>query len=142
MSKNFIFSGFTPSVTGRHWHSNAHEWLILDATLQYVIFSSFLYIVDNNPVLIWHIFLYDAALSPKQIDGFVAHLFDRSMPIAHPGSVLLPYNSDNPPLLVRVFDFFKSFPDLWSYESILIINEDIYPAHPVDAELSDSNQDG
>jgi hypothetical protein len=59
------------------------------------------------------------------------------MPIACPGSVSMPYNSDNPPPLVRVLDFFKSF-----HESILIIYQDLYPARPVNAELSDSNHDG
>jgi hypothetical protein len=53
-------------------------------------------------------------LSLEEIDGFVAHLFDRGVPTAHPGSMSLslPYNTDNPPHLVRVLDFFKSFPDL------------------------------
>jgi hypothetical protein len=54
----------------------------------------------------------------------------------------LPYSSNNLPHLVRLLDFFKFFPDLLSYESILIINQDLYPTRPVDAELSDSNQDG
>jgi hypothetical protein len=54
----------------------------------------------------------------------------------------MPYNSDNPPPLVRVLDLFKSFSDPWSYESIPIIQQDLYHAHPVDAELSDSNHDG
>jgi hypothetical protein len=31
---------------------------------------------------------------------------------------------------------------MWSYESILIIHQDLYPARPVDVELSDSNHDG
>jgi hypothetical protein len=31
---------------------------------------------------------------------------------------------------------------MWSYESILIIHQDLYPAHRVDAELSDINHDG
>jgi hypothetical protein len=54
----------------------------------------------------------------------------------------MPYNSSNPPPSVRVLDLFKSFPDPWSYESILIIHQDLYPARPVDAELFDSNHDG
>jgi hypothetical protein len=87
-------------------------------------------------------FLYDAALSFEEIDGFAAHLFDRGVPTARPGSVSMPYSSDNLPPLVRVLDFFKSFSDPWSYEYILIIHQDLYPAHPVNAELSDSNYDG
>jgi hypothetical protein len=31
------------------------------------------------------------------------------MPTARPSSVLMPYNSNNPPPFVRVIDFFKSF---------------------------------
>jgi hypothetical protein len=71
----------------------------------------FLHIVDNNLALICHILLYDATLSFAEIDGFVAHLFDRGVPTVHPSSVLMPYSSSNPPPLVRVIDFFKSFPD-------------------------------
>jgi hypothetical protein len=71
-------------------------------TLQKVISSFFLHIVDNNPVLIWHIFLYDVALSLEEIDGFVVHLFDRAVPTAHPGSVPLPYSNDNPCFLYAV----------------------------------------
>jgi hypothetical protein len=71
--------------------------------LQKVVSLSFLHIVDNNLALIWHILLYDAALSSEEIDGFVAHLFDMG--------VLMPYNSNNPPPLVRVLDFFNSFPN-------------------------------
>jgi hypothetical protein len=80
--------------------------------LQKVISSSFLNIVENNPVLIYHIFLYEATLSLKEIDRFVAHLFNRGVPTARHGSVPMSYNSDNPPPLVRVLDFFKSFLDL------------------------------
>jgi hypothetical protein len=79
--------------------------------LQRVVSLSFLHIVDNNLALIWHILLYDAALSSKEIDGFVAHLFDRGVLTARPSTVSMPYSSNNPPPLVRVLDFFKSFPD-------------------------------
>jgi hypothetical protein len=54
----------------------------------------------------------------------------------------MPFSSDNPPPLVRIFDFFKSILDSHSYESILIIHQDLYPAHPVDAEVFDSTHDG
>jgi hypothetical protein len=102
----------------------------------------FLHIVDNNIVIFWHILLYDVALSFEEINGFVALLFDRGVPTVRPSSVPMPYSSSNPPPSVRVLDFFKSFPDPWSYESILIIHQDLYPAHPVNVELSDSNHDG
>jgi hypothetical protein len=110
--KNSMFDGFTPSIAGRYWHSNVHEWSILTANLQKVVSLSFLHIVDNNLALIWHIILYDATISSKKIDGFVAHLFDRGVPIACLSSVLMPYSSNNPPPLVRILDFFKSFPGL------------------------------
>jgi hypothetical protein len=54
----------------------------------------------------------------------------------------MPFSSDNPPPLVRILDFFKFVSDLCSYESIPIIHQDFYPAHPVDAEVSDSNHNG
>jgi hypothetical protein len=86
--------------------------------------------------------LYDATLSPEEISGFVAHMFDRGVPTARFSSVSMPFNNDNPPPLVRILDFFKSISDSCSYESILIIHQDLYPARPVDAEVSDSTHDG
>jgi hypothetical protein len=53
-----------------------------------------------------------------------------------------PFSSDNPPPLVRILDFFKFVLDPCSYESIPIIHQDLYPARPVDAEVSDSNHYG
>jgi hypothetical protein len=85
--------------------------------------------------------LYDAALSPKEISGFVAHLFDRVVPTAHSNSVPTSFSRDKPPSLVRILDFFKSVSDSCSYMSIPIIYQNLYPAHPVDAEVSDSNHD-
>jgi hypothetical protein len=89
-----------------------------------------------------HIFLYDAALSSKEINGFVTHLFDRGVPTARPSSVSMPFSSDNPPPLVRILDFFKFVSDPCSYESVSIIHKDLYPARLVDAKVSDSNHDG
>jgi hypothetical protein len=62
--------------------------------------------------------------------------------MAHSSSVPTPFSSDNPPPLVRILDFFKFVLDLCFYESILILHQDLYPARPVDAEVSDSNHDG
>jgi hypothetical protein len=73
---------------------------------------------------------------------FVAHLFDRGVLTARFSSVLMPFSSENPPPLVRIIDFFKFISDPCSYESIPIIHQDFYPAHPVDAKVSDSNHDG
>jgi hypothetical protein len=61
------------------------------------------------------------------------------VPSARSSSVLTPFISDNPPPLVRIIDFFKFVSDSCSYESIPIIHQDLYPAHSVDAEVSDSN---
>jgi hypothetical protein len=81
-------------------------------------------------------------LSSEEISGFVAHLFDRGVPTTHPSSVPTPFSSDNPPPLVRILDFFKFISDPCSYESIMFIHQDLYPARPVDAEVSDSSHDG
>jgi hypothetical protein len=56
--------------------------------------------------------------------------------------VPMPFSNNNPPPLVRILDFFKFVTDPCSYESILIIHQDLYPARPVDAEVSNSNHDG
>jgi hypothetical protein len=86
--------------------------------------------------------LYDATLSPEEISGFVAHLFDKGVPTARPSSMLTPFNNDNPPPLVRVLDLFKFISDLCSYESIMLVHQDLYPTRPVDADVSESNHDG
>jgi hypothetical protein len=86
--------------------------------------------------------LYDAALSPEELSGFVAHLFDKGVPTACPSSMPTPFSSDNPPFLVKIIDFSKFISDLCSYESVLLIHQDLYPACPVDAEVSDSNHNG
>jgi hypothetical protein len=54
----------------------------------------------------------------------------------------MPFGSDNPPPLVRILDFFKFVSDPCSYESIPIIDQDLYPTRPIDAEVSDSDHDG
>jgi hypothetical protein len=53
-----------------------------------------------------------------------------------------PFSGDNPPPLVRIHDSFKFISDPCSYESILFIHQDLYPAYPDDAELSDSSHNG
>jgi hypothetical protein len=54
----------------------------------------------------------------------------------------MPFSNNNPPPLVRIFDFFKFISDPCSYESILLIHQYLYLARPVDADVSDSNHDG
>jgi hypothetical protein len=48
------------------------------------------------------LFFYSVALTADEIDGFVAYLFDRGVPIVRLDAVPLPFNSENPPPLVRV----------------------------------------
>jgi hypothetical protein len=110
--------------------------------LQKVVPLSFLRIVENIPISLWHILLYDAALSPEEISGFVAHLFDKGVATARPSSVPMAVSNDNLLPLLRVLDFFKFISDPCSYKSILLIHQDLYPARPIDAEVFDSNQDG
>jgi hypothetical protein len=81
-------------------------------------------------------------MSPEEKSGFVAHLFDRGVPTARSSSMPMPFSNDNPPPLVRMLDFFKFLSDPCSYESIPIIYQDLYPARPIDAEVSDSTHDG
>jgi hypothetical protein len=130
-----------PSFSGEWWSKRTCSRLCASSSLK----------LQSCPEVTWnqsdmcsnrHMLLYDAGLSSEEIDRFIAHLFDRGVPTAHPSSVSMPYNSNKPPPLVRVLDFFKSFPDPWSYESILIIHQDLYSTRSVDAELSDSNHDG
>jgi hypothetical protein len=71
-----------------------------------------------------------------------ATLFDRGVLTTRFSSVLMPFSSDNPPPLVRILNFFKSVSDPCSYEPILIIHQDLYPAHPVSAAVFDSTHDG
>jgi hypothetical protein len=78
----------------------------------------------------------------EELSGFAAHLFDKWVPTARPNSVPMPCSSDNPPPLVRILDFFKFISDPCSYESVLLIHQDLYPARLVDAEVSDNNHDG
>jgi hypothetical protein len=70
-----------------------------------------------------------------EIDGFVAHLFDRGVPTVRPDVVPLPFSSENPPPLVRIL-FFLNLSQINSL--ILSFKQDLYPPHQVDADLSDS----
>jgi hypothetical protein len=81
------------------------------------------------------LFFYPVALTADEIDGFVAHLFDRGVPTARPDAVPLPFSSENPPPLVRVL-FFLNLSQINCL--ILSVQQDLYPPHQVDADLSDS----
>jgi hypothetical protein len=64
------------------------------------------------------------------------------VPTARPSSVPTPFSSDNSPPMVRIFYFFTFISYSCSYESVLFIHQDLYPARSVDAEVSDSSHDG
>jgi hypothetical protein len=81
------------------------------------------------------LFFYPVPLTADEIDGFVAHLFDRGVPTACPDAVPLPFSSENPPPLVRVM-FFLNLSQINCL--ILFVKQDPYPPHQVDAYLSDS----
>jgi hypothetical protein len=81
------------------------------------------------------LFFYPVALTADEIDGFIAHLFDRGVPTVRPDAVPLPFSSENSPPLVRVLFFLNlSLIDCL----ILSFKQDLYPPHQVDADLSDS----
>jgi hypothetical protein len=81
------------------------------------------------------LFFYPIALTTDEIDGFVAHLFDRGVPTARPDVVPLPFSSENPPPLVRVLVFLNLSQINYL---ILSVKHDLYSPHQVDADLSDS----
>jgi hypothetical protein len=81
------------------------------------------------------LFFYPVALTADEIDGFIAHLFDRGVPTVRTDAVPLPFSSENPPPLVSVLSFLNL-----SQINCLILSfkQDLYPPHQVDADLSDS----
>jgi hypothetical protein len=81
------------------------------------------------------LFFYPVALTADEIDGFVAHLFNRGVPTARLDAVPLPFSSENPPPLVRVL-FFLNLSQINCL--ILSVQQDLYPPHQADADLSDS----
>jgi hypothetical protein len=89
------------------------------------------------PHLSWSdiLFFCPVALTADEIDGFVAHLFDRGVPTVRPDAIPLPFSSENPPPLVRVLFFLNL-----SQTNCLILSfkQDLFPPHQVDADLSDS----
>jgi hypothetical protein len=81
------------------------------------------------------LFFYPIALTANEIDGFIAHLFDRGVPTARPDAVPLSFSSENPHPLVRVLFFLN----LSQINYLTLSSEhDLYPPHQVDADLSDS----
>jgi hypothetical protein len=45
----------------------------------------------------------------EEINRFVARLFDKDPPTARPNTLPFPYNSDNPPPLVRIIVLLLTF---------------------------------
>jgi hypothetical protein len=76
------------------------------------------------------LFFCPVALTSDEIDGFVAHLFDRGVPNVCPDAVPLSLSSENPPPLVKVLSQINCL--------ILSFKHDLYPPHQVDTDLSDS----
>jgi hypothetical protein len=81
------------------------------------------------------LFFYPVALTADEIDGFIAHLFDRGVSTVRLDAVPLPFSSENPPPLVRVL-FFLNLSQINCL--ILSFKQDIYPPHQVNVDLSDS----
>jgi hypothetical protein len=84
------------------------------------------------------LFFYPVALTSDEIDGFVAHLFDRGVPTVRPEAVPLPFSSENPPPLVRIL-FFLNLSQINCL--ILSFKQDLYPPHQVDVDLSDNTSE-
>jgi hypothetical protein len=82
------------------------------------------------------LFFYLVALTADEINGFIAHLFDRGLPTVRPDVVPLPFSSENPSPLVRVL----FFPQFYHRSAVLFClpNRNLYPPHQIDADLSDN----
>jgi hypothetical protein len=81
------------------------------------------------------LFFYPIALTADEIDGFIAHLFDRGVLTVRPDVVPLPFSNENPPPLVRA----RSFLNLSQINCLILsFKQDLYHPHQVDADLSDS----
>jgi hypothetical protein len=74
----------------------------------------------------------------EEIDGFVAHLFDKDPPTARPDNLSLPYNSGNPPPSVRITILLIILHSTINIFLWLVI-QDLYPAREIDVELSDED---
>jgi hypothetical protein len=86
-------------------------------------------------------FLFHAAMSQKEIDGFVAHLFDKDPPTARPVILPLPYTNENPPPLVRITIILPTF-FLIIYIFLWLVTHGLYPDRQIDVALSDEDNAG
>jgi hypothetical protein len=87
------------------------------------------------------IFLFDAAMSQEEIDGFMTRLFDKDPPIARRNTLPLPYSNKNPPHLVRITVLLLTF-FLAIFTFLWLIAQDLYPDWEIDIVLSDEDNAG
>jgi hypothetical protein len=80
-------------------------------------------------------------MSQKEIDGFVARLFDKDPPTARPVILPLPYTNENPPPLVRITIILPTF-FLIIYIFLWLVTHDLYPDRQIDVALSDEDNAG
>jgi hypothetical protein len=83
-------------------------------------------------------FLFHVAMSQEEIDGFVAHLFDKDPPIVWPDTLSLPYSDENPPPSIRITVllltfFFAIYTFLW------LVTQNLYSDQEIDVALSDED---
>jgi hypothetical protein len=80
-------------------------------------------------------------MSQEEIDGSMAHLFDKDQPTAWPDTLPLPYSNENPPPSVRIivllFTFFLAI-----YTFLWLVTQDLYPDREIDVALSDEDNAG
>jgi hypothetical protein len=80
-------------------------------------------------------------MSQEEIDGFMAHLFDKDPPTTRSDTLPLPYSDENPPSSVRItvllFTFFLTI-----YTFIWLVAQDLYPDQEIDVALSDEDNVG
>jgi hypothetical protein len=80
-------------------------------------------------------------MSQEEIDGFMAHLFDKDPPTALTDTLLLPYSDENHPPSVRItvllFTFFLTI-----YTFLWLVAQDLYPDQEIDVALSNEDNVG
>jgi hypothetical protein len=83
-------------------------------------------------------FFFHAAISQEEIDGFVAHLFDKDPPTTWPDTLSLPYSNGNPPPSVRIIVLLLTF-FLVINTFLWLVTQDLYPNREIDVALSDED---
>jgi hypothetical protein len=80
-------------------------------------------------------------MSREEIDGSMAHLFDKDQPTAWPDTLPLPYSNENPPPSVRIIVLLLTF-FLAIYTFLWLVTQDLYPDREIDVALSDEDNAG